>query len=83
MLYLSKLLVEALADPTARAKAIQDLASDIRLGETLRNYLLSYLADLGPEALYALDIADFPAVVIIDVHGRNFHESARAQWRRT
>jgi fumarate hydratase subunit beta len=39
--------------------------------------------DLGPEALYALDIADFPAVVIIDLHGRNFHESARAQWRRT
>jgi fumarate hydratase subunit beta len=39
--------------------------------------------DLGPEALYALEIADFPAVVIIDVHGRNFHESARAQWRRT
>jgi fumarate hydratase subunit beta len=38
--------------------------------------------DLGPEALYALDIADFPAVAIIDVHGRNFHESARAQWRR-
>lgn len=38
--------------------------------------------DLGPEALYALDIADFPAVVIIDAHGRNFHESARAQWRR-
>jgi fumarate hydratase subunit beta len=39
--------------------------------------------DLGPEALYALDITAFPAVVIIDTHGRNFHESARARWRRT
>jgi fumarate hydratase subunit beta len=38
--------------------------------------------DLGPEALYELDLASFPAVVIIDVHGSNFHESARAQWRR-
>jgi fumarate hydratase subunit beta len=38
--------------------------------------------DLGPEALYALEIHTFPAVVIIDRHGRNFHESARAQWRR-
>jgi fumarate hydratase subunit beta len=38
--------------------------------------------DLGPEALYALDVEAFPAVVIIDRAGRNFHEEARAQWRR-
>lgn len=38
--------------------------------------------DLGPEALYALDLVAFPAVVIIDRAGRNFHETARAQWRR-
>ena len=38
--------------------------------------------DLGPEALYALDLEAFPAVVIIDRAGRNFHEEARAQWRR-
>lgn len=38
--------------------------------------------DLGPEALYALDVAAFPAVVIIDAAGANFHESARKAWRR-
>lgn len=38
--------------------------------------------DLGPEALFALDLVSFPAVVIIDRDGRNFHEAARAQWRR-
>jgi fumarate hydratase subunit beta len=38
--------------------------------------------DLGPEALYALELEAFPAVVIIDRAGRNFHETARAQWRR-
>jgi fumarate hydratase subunit beta len=38
--------------------------------------------DLGPEALYALEINAFPAVVIIDRQGRNFHETSRAQWRR-
>jgi fumarate hydratase subunit beta len=38
--------------------------------------------DLGPEALYSLEIAAFPAVVVIDRAGRNFHETARAQWRR-
>lgn len=37
--------------------------------------------DLGPEALHALDLVAFPAVVIIDRAGRNFHETARAQWR--
>jgi fumarate hydratase subunit beta len=37
--------------------------------------------DLGPEALYALDVVSFPAVVIIDRAGRNFHETARAAWR--
>ena len=57
VLYLSKLLVETLADPTARAKAIQDLVSDIRLGETLRNYLLGYLADLGSEELAEIMMA--------------------------
>jgi fumarate hydratase subunit beta len=38
--------------------------------------------DLGPEALYALEIHAFPAVVIIDRQGKNFHERARARWRR-
>ena len=38
--------------------------------------------DLGPEALYALDLMAFPAVVIIDRAGGNFHESARARWRK-
>ena len=51
------MLVETLADPTARAKAIQDLVSDIRLGETLRSYLLRYLADLDPEELAEIMMA--------------------------
>jgi fumarate hydratase subunit beta len=39
--------------------------------------------DLGPEALYALQIFAFPVVVIIDRHGGNFHEITRARWRKT
>ncbi len=38
--------------------------------------------ELGPEALYALEVTAFPAVVIIDTEGRNFHEIARQTWRR-
>jgi fumarate hydratase subunit beta len=37
--------------------------------------------ELGPEALYALELDAFPAVVIIDRQGRNFHEEARQSWR--
>lgn len=37
--------------------------------------------DLGPEALYELDLVAFPAVVIIDQAGHNFHETVRARWR--
>ena len=38
--------------------------------------------DLGPEALYALERERFPAVVVIDRAGRNFHEESRARWRK-
>ena len=38
--------------------------------------------DLGPEALYSLQIRAFPVVVIIDRRGRNFHEMSRSNWRR-
>ena len=38
--------------------------------------------ELGPEALYALDVDRFPAVTIIDTAGRNFHEEARKKWGR-
>ena len=38
--------------------------------------------ELGPEALMQFTVRDFPAVVIIDRHGGNFHETARAEWRR-
>ena len=38
-------------------------------------------ADLGPEALFELELTDFPVVVIIDRDGNNLHETARQPWR--
>jgi fumarate hydratase subunit beta len=56
------------------------------LGALLANQISSVRVaaydDLGPEALYALEIAAFPVVVIIDRHGGNFHETARTRWRK-
>jgi fumarate hydratase subunit beta len=37
--------------------------------------------ELGPEALFELELTAFPAVVIIDRLGQNLHETARGPWR--
>jgi fumarate hydratase subunit beta len=37
--------------------------------------------ELGPEALYELELTAFPVVVIIDRSGHNLHDTARGQWR--
>jgi fumarate hydratase subunit beta len=37
--------------------------------------------ELGPEALYELELNAFPAVVIIDRFGQNLHDTARERWR--
>lgn len=39
--------------------------------------------ELGPEAVYRFEVEQFPAVVIIDTLGQNFHETARLAWRRS
>jgi arginine deiminase len=51
VLYLSRLLVETLADPTVRARAIELTLTDTRLGDTLRTFLHSFLTELDPEDL--------------------------------
>ena len=38
--------------------------------------------ELGPEALFRLEVKDFPAVVINDLAGRDFYEEAQAQWAK-
>jgi arginine deiminase len=51
VLYLTDLLVETLADPDARARAIEDVLTSLHLGDTLREYLRTAVAELSPEAL--------------------------------
>lgn len=71
--------------PFLRHRAIY-LAAIGGLGALLAKHITAATVvayeDLGPEALYALEVEAFPAVVIIDRDGRNFHEEARARWRR-
>ena len=65
---------------TGPALSLRD-ASAARLAAALERG--EPLPVLGAEALYALELDRFPAVVIIDRAGRNFHEDARTQWRRS
>jgi len=52
------------------------------LGKQVVSAELVAFPDLGPEAVYRFRIKDFPAVVIIDVAGRNYHDLARRPWRK-
>lgn len=39
--------------------------------------------DLGAEAVRRLEVVDFPAVVINDIHGRDLYEEGKAKYART
>src|SRR5215207_875342 len=51
VLYLGELLTEALDDPSAREQSVLDATEDLRLGDTLREYLRAKLRSLDPAAL--------------------------------
>ncbi|MDQ6641834.1 MAG: arginine deiminase [Actinomycetota bacterium] len=51
VLYLTDLLVETLQEPGARASAIESVTTSLHLGDTLRDYFRTALADLDPQAL--------------------------------
>ena len=39
-------------------------------------------ADLGPEAVLRLEVKDFPAVVINDIHGADLYQDGKAKYRK-
>lgn len=51
VLYLTDLLTETLDSADARARSIDDVLDSLLLGDTLRDYLRSALADLPPDEL--------------------------------
>ena len=57
VLYLTRLLVETLADPMARARAIELTCNDMRLGDRLRAFLEAFLSELDPNDLAEVMVA--------------------------
>jgi fumarate hydratase subunit beta len=39
--------------------------------------------ELGPEAIYRLEVEDFPATVINDAYGNDLYEEGRKQYAMT
>ena len=56
-------------------------------GALLAEYILATepvaWPELGPEAIYRLEVRDFPAIVVIDTEGGNLYETGRARYRKT
>jgi arginine deiminase len=57
VLYLTRMLVETLADPRARARAIELTCNDMRLGDRLRAFLTAFLSELDPVDLAEVLVA--------------------------
>lgn len=52
------------------------------ISKTIKKYEVLAYADLGPEAIAALTVEDFPAIVVIDSEGNNFYEEGQKPYRR-
>lgn len=52
------------------------------IAKTIKKYTAVAYDDLGPEALAAYTVEDFPAIVVIDSTGRNFYEEGQKKYCR-
>jgi fumarate hydratase subunit beta len=52
------------------------------IAKTVRKYEVVAYADLASEALAAMTVEDFPAIVVIDSTGRNFYEEGQMKYRQ-
>ena len=52
------------------------------IAESVKRVLKVYKLDFGvPEAIWVIEVEDFPAVVTMDAHGNSQHAAVRAQSR--
>jgi fumarate hydratase subunit beta len=51
------------------------------LAQTVRTAKVIAYPDLGPEAVHRLEVVEFPAVLVNDLHGGDLYEEGPARWR--
>ena len=52
------------------------------IAKSIKKYEVIAYSELGPEALAALTVEDFPAIVVIDSEGNNFYEIGQKPYRK-
>lgn len=52
------------------------------ISQCIKKYTVLAYPDLGPEAVAALEVEDFPAIVVIDSTGDNYYETGQAPYRK-
>lgn len=52
------------------------------ISRSVRKYTVLAYEELGPEAVAALEVEDFPAIVVIDSTGDNYYETGQAPYRK-
>lgn len=52
------------------------------IARSVKKYTVLAYPELGPEAVAAMEVEDFPAVVVIDCEGNNYYEQGQAPYRK-
>lgn len=52
------------------------------IAKSVKKYEVLAYPELGPEAVAALTVEDFPAIVVIDCEGNNFYEQGQKPYRK-
>lgn len=52
------------------------------IAKSVKKYEVLAYPELGPEAVAALTVVDFPAIVVMDTEGNNFYEQGQAPYRK-
>lgn len=52
------------------------------IAKSVRKYTVLAYEELGPEAIAALEVEDFPAIVVIDSDGNDYYEQGQAPYRK-
>ncbi len=52
------------------------------IAKSIKKYDVLAYADLGPEALAAMTVEDFPAIVVIDSEGNNYYEEGQKPYNQ-
>ena len=65
----------------ARAGVASRRGAAALIAKSIKKYEVIAYPELGPEALAALTVEDFPAIVVIDTEGNNFYEIGQKPYR--